>query len=199
MGRRVPGVAPRRYGEGVGRSSLPCRRMRPYFSKRMRPGSTVIQRFDFGRVGEIRPPSDRSLDEIDGENVFFTLKVVDCTVCFGRLLGIAETRAERRVVITPEHGARELANLLAALPVIHQSLPLLPRAYELSSQMRIGAFDCLYVALAAAFLFRFVVCLAYEATGEMRALLLLAARRVVRAVEVAIHSDPKAAGITEEP
>jgi predicted nucleic acid-binding protein len=60
----------------------------------------------------------------------------------------ALTRAERRGVITPEHGAREFANLLATLPAIHQSLPLLPRAYELSSQMRIGAFDCLYVALA---------------------------------------------------
>jgi len=27
-------------------------------------------------------------------------------------------------------------------------LPLLPRAYEISSQFRVGVYDCLYVALA---------------------------------------------------
>jgi predicted nucleic acid-binding protein len=27
-------------------------------------------------------------------------------------------------------------------------VPLLPRAYELSSQLRIGVYDCLYLALA---------------------------------------------------
>jgi predicted nucleic acid-binding protein len=31
---------------------------------------------------------------------------------------------------------------------LQSSLALLPRAYELSSQMRIGVYDCLYVALA---------------------------------------------------
>ena len=31
---------------------------------------------------------------------------------------------------------------------MHTSLTLLPRAYEISSQMRIGVYDCLYVALA---------------------------------------------------
>jgi predicted nucleic acid-binding protein len=30
----------------------------------------------------------------------------------------------------------------------HASLPLLPRAYEISSQIRLGVYDCLYVALA---------------------------------------------------
>ena len=36
---------------------------------------------------------------------------------------------------------------LATLPALHPYLPLLPRAYELSSQARIGVYDCLYVAL----------------------------------------------------
>ncbi len=33
-------------------------------------------------------------------------------------------------------------------PQLFPSIPLMPRAYALSSQMRIGIYDCLYVALA---------------------------------------------------
>jgi hypothetical protein len=53
-------------------------------------GSPVVRRFDFGEVGHIRPPDHRALDELEGENVFFTLKVVDRTERFGRILAIAE-------------------------------------------------------------------------------------------------------------
>ena len=60
----------------------------------------------------------------------------------------ALTRAERQNRLTPDEGAEFLADMLASLPLLHPYLPLLPRAYELSSQMRIGAYDCLYVALA---------------------------------------------------
>lgn len=60
----------------------------------------------------------------------------------------ALTRAERKGTITPQDGAQYFVNLLATLPKIHPTLPLLPRAYELSSQFRLGVFDCLYVALA---------------------------------------------------
>ena len=55
----------------------------------------------------------------------------------------ALTRAERKGTITQQNGAKNFMQLLANLPQIHQSLPLLPRAYELSSQYRIGVFDCL--------------------------------------------------------
>lgn len=53
-------------------------------------GSARVQRFDFGEVGHIRPPVDRALHQLEGENVFFTLKVVDRTEQFGRILGVAE-------------------------------------------------------------------------------------------------------------
>ena len=53
-------------------------------------GSTAVQRFDFGEVGDIQDPRKRELSEIEGENVFFSLKVVDRTERFGRILGIAE-------------------------------------------------------------------------------------------------------------
>jgi len=60
----------------------------------------------------------------------------------------ALTRAERQQRITPEEGARLLADVFANLPMMHASLPLLPRAYEISSSLQIGVYDCLYVALA---------------------------------------------------
>jgi predicted nucleic acid-binding protein len=60
----------------------------------------------------------------------------------------ALTRAERRGLIQPIEGSQYLSDLLAYLPTLHSSLTLLPRAYEISSQARIGVYDCLYVALA---------------------------------------------------
>jgi predicted nucleic acid-binding protein len=38
--------------------------------------------------------------------------------------------------------------MLNRLPMMHASLPLSPRAYHISSDARIGVYDCLYVALA---------------------------------------------------
>lgn len=53
-------------------------------------GSSVVERFYFGEAGKIEPPTSRKLVELEGENVFFTLKVVDRTEAFGRILGMAE-------------------------------------------------------------------------------------------------------------
>jgi predicted nucleic acid-binding protein len=58
------------------------------------------------------------------------------------------TRAERQNRITQAEGIVLFKDLLKTLPQLHSSLLLLPRAYEISSAMRIGVFDCLYVALA---------------------------------------------------
>lgn len=60
----------------------------------------------------------------------------------------ALTWAERSQRITPDQGVQLVADLFDMLPVLHPSLMLLPRAYELSSKFRIGVYDCLYVALA---------------------------------------------------
>jgi predicted nucleic acid-binding protein len=60
----------------------------------------------------------------------------------------ALSRAERRGLIQPIEGSQHLSDLLAYVPALHPSLTLLPRAYEISSQARIGVYDCLYVALA---------------------------------------------------
>jgi predicted nucleic acid-binding protein len=60
----------------------------------------------------------------------------------------ALTRAERQGRITPTEGATILKDTLKTLPQMHPYLPLLPRAYEISSALRVGVYDCLYVALA---------------------------------------------------
>jgi len=58
------------------------------------------------------------------------------------------TRAERQGRVTPQQGVQLLQDFLSHLPQLHSYLPLLPRAYAISSQARIGVYDCLYVALA---------------------------------------------------
>jgi predicted nucleic acid-binding protein len=60
----------------------------------------------------------------------------------------ALTRAERQGRISPADGAIRLQDFFTTLPILHPYLPLLPRAYQLSSLARIGVYDCLYVVLA---------------------------------------------------
>jgi predicted nucleic acid-binding protein len=63
-------------------------------------------------------------------------------------VGHSLSRSERRRVISPAEGQRHLRDVLATLPLLFPSLPLLPRAYEISSARRVSVYDCLYVALA---------------------------------------------------
>src|SRR5688572_2089844 len=60
----------------------------------------------------------------------------------------ALTRAERRGVIPVGEGSLLFAYFLDPCPVLYPYGDLIDRAMELSSNMRIGVFDCLYVALA---------------------------------------------------
>ena len=60
----------------------------------------------------------------------------------------ALTRAERKKIIPVGDAAAFLANILLTCPVLHGYLPLLARATDISSQARVGVYDCLYVALA---------------------------------------------------
>jgi hypothetical protein len=53
-------------------------------------GSNVIPRFAWGTVNELMPPANRILSGLFGENVFFSLKVIDRRQQFGRILGLAE-------------------------------------------------------------------------------------------------------------
>jgi predicted nucleic acid-binding protein len=58
------------------------------------------------------------------------------------------TRAQRQGRITTTQGSQLFIDLLNQLPQLTSYLPLLPRAYALSSSERVGVYDCLYVALA---------------------------------------------------
>jgi predicted nucleic acid-binding protein len=57
-------------------------------------------------------------------------------------------RAERRGLILPSTGVRRLGSALRYSPDLHPYLPLLPRAFAISSSERGGVYGCLYVALA---------------------------------------------------
>jgi predicted nucleic acid-binding protein len=60
----------------------------------------------------------------------------------------ALTRAERQGRIPANQAGVFLADVLTTLPKLHSYMPLLARATEISSQQRVGVYDCLYVALA---------------------------------------------------
>ena len=60
----------------------------------------------------------------------------------------ALTRAERQDLISTTQGSLFMADILRTLPQLFSSVPLLPRAYAISSRMRVGVYYCLYVALA---------------------------------------------------
>jgi predicted nucleic acid-binding protein len=60
----------------------------------------------------------------------------------------ALTRAHRQGRIIPSEVDVFMSDLLTSLPHFHLYRPLLPRAIELSLAVRIGVYDCLYVALA---------------------------------------------------
>ena len=63
-------------------------------------------------------------------------------------VGHVLTRAERQGRINPSQSAVLWHNVMMTAPILIPYLPLMPRAIELSSQFRVGVYDCLYVALA---------------------------------------------------
>jgi len=63
-------------------------------------------------------------------------------------LAHALTRAERQGRIVVSEAATFWIDVMRTAPLFCRSISLTPRAIEISSQMRIGVYDCLYVALA---------------------------------------------------
>jgi predicted nucleic acid-binding protein len=63
-------------------------------------------------------------------------------------LGHALTRAERQARITIGEALRLWSDVMTTAPQLVASLPLTHRAIAISSQTRIGVFDCLYITLA---------------------------------------------------
>lgn len=81
---------PRRFDAVINLAGLDLLPHASVVMEAMCAGNSVVSRFPFGTVAAIEPPPDRSLGGLTGEHVFFTLKVVDRSERFGRILGIAE-------------------------------------------------------------------------------------------------------------
>ncbi len=60
----------------------------------------------------------------------------------------AMTRAERQGRVNTTDGWMFWRGIMADCPHLHPHIQLMPRAYEISSKMRLGVYDCLYIALA---------------------------------------------------
>jgi predicted nucleic acid-binding protein len=60
----------------------------------------------------------------------------------------ALTRAERQGKIAVGQAGILWADIMSTPPRLERSGPLVPRAIAISSAMRVGVYDCLYVALA---------------------------------------------------
>lgn len=52
-------------------------------------GSNVVRRFEWGTVDKLCEPRDRTLADLHGRNIFFSLKVIDRSERIGRILGFA--------------------------------------------------------------------------------------------------------------
>lgn len=77
------------------------------FLEALSTGSSIVRRFDFGRVSAITPPTQRVLTDIDLDHTFFALKVVeDDSPRVGRILGIAEQIRPRRAGKPAEPASR---------------------------------------------------------------------------------------------
>lgn len=60
----------------------------------------------------------------------------------------ALTRAERQGRIVPPQAGIFWADIMSIPPRLESAGPLIPRAIQISSSIRIGVYDCLYIALA---------------------------------------------------
>lgn len=63
-------------------------------------------------------------------------------------IGHALTRAERQKRINPPDGWAIWQKIMADCPALYRSYLLMPQAFAMSSNTRVGVYDCLYVALA---------------------------------------------------
>jgi predicted nucleic acid-binding protein len=97
---------------------------------------TVLPEADSGRAIRLIADFKQGLHELLAPD-FFPVEV-----------GHALTRAERQKRIQPPDGWRFWNSIMADAPALLPHLPVMQVAFGLSSAMRVGLYDCLYVALA---------------------------------------------------
>ena len=84
----------------------------------------------------VRADFQRQLHELHAPDIF----AAEC--------GHGLARAERRGIVPVGRTAALLGDIGTTLPQLHDSVALLQRAAVLSSSLRLGFYDCLYLALA---------------------------------------------------
>ena len=93
-------------------------------------------------------PSSRRAVQLRGEFALGVHLLIAPSV-FPAEAASALTKAERQKLITVGQASPLLADILATPPpALHSYEPLLARAVDISSRLRAGLYDCLYVALA---------------------------------------------------
>lgn len=97
---------------------------------------TVLPEVDSGRAVRLIADYKRGFHELLAPD-FFPVEV-----------GHALTRAERQKRIQPPDGWRFWNSIMADAPALLAYLPVMPVAFSLSSTMRLGLYDSLYIALA---------------------------------------------------
>ena len=96
----------------------------------------VLNEADSPKALSLRDDFRSNIHELCGPNIF-PVEVAH-----------ALTRAERKGILNPPQAIRLLADVLSTPMPLHAYEPLLARATAISSSMRCGVYDCLYVALA---------------------------------------------------
>jgi len=96
----------------------------------------LLQEDQSDKARAVRDGYSRGLHKLLAPDVF----TVECAH--------ALTRAQRQGRVTTAEVNAFMADLLTTLPQFHSHQPLLPRAIEISLQLRHGVYDCLYIALA---------------------------------------------------
>ena len=86
-------------------------------------GSSLVQRYDCGTIAKLDEPRDRALNDLHGQNVFFSLKIIDRSQRVGRLLGVAENirpLTHRVVEVGPDYvRVRDMAQVSDTLIPIY--------------------------------------------------------------------------------
>jgi len=96
----------------------------------------LLQEDQSDKARVVRDGYSRGLHELLAPDIF----TVECAH--------ALTRAHRQGRVSTAEVNAFMADLLTTLPQFHPHQPLLPRAIEISLQVRHGVYDCLYIALA---------------------------------------------------
>ena len=96
----------------------------------------LVPEMDSDKANQLRDDSRHGIHELLAPD-FFPFEVAH-----------ALTRAERQGRVSTANGYVLWTSMMADCPRLHAALSLMPRAYTLSSQVRIGIFDCIYIALA---------------------------------------------------